>query len=176
MNDANHKSSTSLFTIIGLSLVLLGGGAWMWVSGKEQPLDHAVDHGQPIPALLASVNGQGVVHLTNWSYDVKAAFAQSKTTGKPVLLMLTADWCGPCQVLKKSVLALPDVDKLVHEKYTPVVWDLTEPTDADIELANKWEAGQAIPELLIFDAQGKTPMRRIVGVVSQEEFEKWLGA
>lgn len=146
-------------------------------SPSQQGTSHGmVDVGQPIDGLLASVNDRGVVHLSNWGYDVKQAFEQSKTTGKPVIIMLTADWCGPCQMLKKEVLALPSVDKMVHEKFTPVVWDITDPTDSDAQMAEKWEVTGEIPTVLMFDANADKPIKRIVGAVSQQVFEKWINS
>lgn len=184
---------SSLFTIIGLVLLIGGAGVWMWLNQSDTqtvagtansttsdvsallPSAHPVaDVGTPLPSLLASKNSQGVVHLTNWSYDLKKAFAQSKASGKPVLMLLTADWCGPCQMLKESVLALPGVDEMVKEKFTPVVWDLTDPSENEIKLMEIWEANGAIPEMLMFDATGNKPVKSIVGVVPQREFEMWL--
>ncbi len=177
------KSSTSVFTILGLSLLILGGGIWLMLSPSNgadpsdtvggQDATVSADHGTPIPSRLATVKGN-VVHLTKWGYDVDKAFALSKETGKPVLMMLTADWCGPCQVLKKEVLSLPEVDEQIQARFTPVVWDLTEPSEADLKRAEKWQVGAGIPEMLIFDAQGDMPVNRIMGAVPQSQFEKWL--
>jgi protein disulfide-isomerase len=179
------KSSSSLFTIIGLSLLILGGGLWLMLNSSNktdantpaadvQLVEPVADHGDPIPDRLATIKGN-VVHLTKWNYDLDKAFASSKETGKPVLMMLTADWCGPCQMLKKDVLSLPEVDEQIQAKFTPVVWDLTEPSDTDIKRAQDWGAGAAIPEVIMFDASGK-PIKHKVGAVSQAEFIKWLNA
>lgn len=191
MNQTPHKSSMLPLTILGLVLLLAGGGTWLLLNpsgatppsstspavSDEIPLPAAhpvTDVGTPLPSLLASKNSQGVVHLTNWGYDLRAAFAQSKATGKPVLMLLTADWCGPCQMLKERVLALPAVDEIVKEKFTPVVWDLTEPSENEIKLAEKWQTNGAIPEVLIFDAQGNMPVKSIIGAVPQQRFTQWL--
>lgn len=53
-------------------------------------------------------------------YTLEAARAVSAESGKPLFILATADWCGPCQTLKRGVLTDPEVVSFVRERTVPV--------------------------------------------------------
>lgn len=54
------------------------------------------------------------------NYNIERATIQSETTGKPILILVTADWCPPCQLLKKGALSDPKVTDWVNANMIPV--------------------------------------------------------
>jgi len=53
-------------------------------------------------------------------YTIEQATLQSETTGKPMLVLVTADWCPPCQALKKGALSNEKVTNWVKDNMVPV--------------------------------------------------------
>ena len=51
---------------------------------------------------------------------------QSKSTGKPALVLFTADWCPPCKQLKSETLSDAKVKVAIAASFTPVVVDLSD--------------------------------------------------
>ena len=51
---------------------------------------------------------------------IEQASLKSEVTGKPMLVLATADWCPPCQALKKGALADPKVIQWVNDNLIPV--------------------------------------------------------
>ncbi|MBL4590814.1 MAG: thioredoxin family protein [Phycisphaerales bacterium] len=45
---------------------------------------------------------------------------QSAQSGKPIFVLVTADWCAPCQTLKRGALLDPSVVELISTQTIPV--------------------------------------------------------
>ncbi len=52
--------------------------------------------------------------------SIEQASLKSANTGKPILVVATADWCPPCQALKKGALSDPKVIAWVKDNLIPV--------------------------------------------------------
>jgi thiol-disulfide isomerase/thioredoxin len=87
--------------------------------------------------------------LAGWSQDWSAT---AQPTGKPTLVLFTADWCPPCKQFKQE-LARDDVAAFLQKNYSLVVVDLTDRTSENNSRA-AWYGVQAVPTLILFDTEG----------------------
>ena len=110
-----------------------------------------------------------------WRTDFDAARAEAAQTGKPVFAYFTADWCGPCQSLKSTTWADPNVEAALRN-YVPVKVDV----DRHADLARRYlltpsnpEGG--IPAFRVLDDKGDI-RKEIVGAMPPGDFLQWLGS
>ena len=81
-------------------------------------------------ALVAFIATPRIVSLLKGPAETPTIFAagltldqaveQSAATGKPMLVLVTADWCPPCQALKRGALIDPEVAQWVQDNMIPV--------------------------------------------------------
>lgn len=91
-----------------------------------------------------------------WRTDFQAALAESKKTGKPVLIDFSATWCPPCQVMKREVWPDPQVSALVNASYIPLLLDADSPQSR--EAARLYEVS-SIPNIVVVDGTAKILQR-----------------
>ncbi len=61
-----------------------------------------------------------------WSTDIESSLQQAATTGQPVLLEFTADWCMYCKRMEKTTFVDPRVVNFVTQNYVAVRIDADE--------------------------------------------------
>jgi thiol:disulfide interchange protein len=144
-----------------LLLLLLPAGflAGRLVAGMSEPAparetaatpSGPVEHAAPAPGGHASTGGLAWV-------SVEAAFAESRRTGKPVLFDFNADWCPPCQRMKRDVFDDPARARAIEAAVVPVaVVDRyretgTNPPEVD-ELQRRFGI-EAFPTLVAFSPE-----------------------
>jgi thiol-disulfide isomerase/thioredoxin len=78
------------------------------------------------------------------SYD--QAFEASKASNKPLVVLVGADWCPACQVMKNASMPVVQKDGVMQEVNFTVV-----DADRDAALARQvMEGGGSIPQLIMF--------------------------
>lgn len=70
----------------------------------------------------------------NWHTDWKKAQEESVRTGKPIVAMFSASWCGPCKTMIATVFPTDEVQTALKD-FVPVYID----SEKDRELAGKYD-------------------------------------
>lgn len=97
-----------------------------------------------------------------WLTDLPKAMQQAKAEKKLVLIDFTgSDWCQPCMLLKKNVLATKKFQEYADKKLVLVEVDFPQshPLPDSLKLANQALAEkykvQGYPTVILMDAEGK---------------------
>lgn len=93
-----------------------------------------------------------------WLTDWDAAVEQSKASGKPALVLFTADWCPACKRFEADALAREDVREHLRANYTLLVMDLSDRSGPNAEQAGRCGV-RSIPTLIRYDHRGQEVAR-----------------
>lgn len=117
------------------------------------------------------------VQLEGWAHGLEEGQAQAKAQDKPMLVMFTATWCGPCQVMKQNVLTRPAVDEALKAGFVPVKVDMSNAGPGDALVQQYGLSGW--PTLIAMSPEGEE-IKRIEGLAgpakSPDTFIDWLDA
>lgn len=109
--------------------------------------------------------------LASWSsqgYD--KAYHQSLESGKPLLVLVGADWCGACQVMKRRVMPKLDEEGALRDIHCTEL-NLAD----DQELANRISRVNTIPCLILFTkTENKWQKSELVGMHNQKAVKAFL--
>jgi thioredoxin-like negative regulator of GroEL len=98
------------------------------------------------------------------------AHQESVETGKPMFVLIGADWCGPCQELKKTVI--PQIEKKGLMKRVAFV---KINADQESDLAKQLGGGGSIPQLILLrKTDSGWGRRKLVGLQSADTLEKFI--
>lgn len=103
--------------------------------------------------------------------NLAAALSASKQSGKPVLAFVTADWCQPCQALKRGALVDPKVEAAIRSG-TEAVY-----VDATGDNADAASLGvMSVPVLVMLRPGDDKPreVSRLMGNAEAEHILDWL--
>ncbi|WP_202704336.1 thioredoxin family protein [Flavobacterium sp. UGB4466] len=95
------------------------------------------------------------------------ALNNAKAQGKPVFLMLYADWCPHCNLMKKEVFSDPAVIDFLKKNYV-CVWKNIEKEEGTA-LKNKFNT-KSLPSFLFIDPATETLLYALKGELKKEVF------
>ena len=110
-----------------------------------------------------------------WEENLDAALARAKAEHKPVMLDLWAEWCGPCQKLKKDTFPSTQGAAALHKVVAASVMVETKDRVQNphgIALAERYQL-EAFPTLIMLDENG-AELRRHVGYLPPAEFARFV--
>lgn len=105
--------------------------------------------------------------LIPWRSDFAAAQAEAQKSDKPIFAYFTAEWCAPCQDLKRTTWSDKKVESAL-QAYIPLKLDV----DANTTLAQRYNI-EPIPAFLILDSQGNVTANH-AGALGADDFLAWL--
>ena len=99
-----------------------------------------------------------------------AAHQTTMETGKPMVVMVSTEWCAPCQVMKKTIIPQVRQRGLLRK----VAFAMVNP-DRERELADQLTGGGPVPELVMFRKTAKGWRRWVlIGGQSVEAVEQFI--
>ncbi len=135
-------------------------------------IDQAPPTSQPIKLIwlfvLLAATGLGLAgwkalaaSRDGWLHDLDAGVDAADASGKPMLVLYTADWCPPCRELKRNVLSDPHIDAFLRQNYVRVKMDLTNRHGPNARTASEYGI-TGIPTVILYDRRGME-INRVTG-------------
>ena len=106
--------------------------------------------------------------------ELRAALADARNAGRPILVDFTADWCTACKTMEREVFADPGIRQKLRG-VTVIRADVTD-TNRDTAALMQEHGVVGPPTLLFFDPRSGTEIAaaRTIGEVSAGEFGRTL--
>ena len=120
--------------------------------------------------LQAAVLAAGVNSPDPATRDYATAFKHTEETGRPLVVLIGADWCPGCRVMKHTTM--PQLEK--SGKLSKVAFAHVN-ADHQSDLAGKLMRGGSIPQLVLFQKTDKGWKRQqLTGAQSASDVEAFL--
>jgi thiol:disulfide interchange protein len=85
-----------------------------------------------------------------WTESIQTAMKQQKDTGRPLLIYVTADYCGYCRKMERETWSDPKVARRIQDGFVALKVD----AEKHEELVTRLEV-KGLPATLLFDSEGQ---------------------
>lgn len=160
---ARYASATNLFAALNSGLLLLGIG----VGGVHLTFHHGVWRAlrKTLGILLITAGTLGLINFAlaprtklPWVHDEAAALARARKERRPLLVDFWANYCTPCKVMEATIFVEPAVRREL-ERFVLFKVDVSNDTDRDQQLREKYRAPAELPLLVFVDSSGSERAR-----------------
>ncbi len=102
--------------------------------------------------------------------DYATAYQRAQSSDKPILVLVTAEWCAPCQMLKRTT-----VHDMMSKRGFKDFHFATVDVDREPDTAAKLIEGRPVPQFIIFERSGDKWIRRYsVGYLPVDQLQAFL--
>ena len=116
--------------------------------------------------MIIAVTGLAVDNPT----DYKTAYGNAQNGDKPLLVLVTAKWCPPCQVMKSTTIPTLMAKQAFKEFHYATV-DL----DAEEKLARQLIGNRGVPQIILYEKHNDKWVRRYLrGIQTPETVEAFV--
>lgn len=133
-------------------VIVLGILGWLFWDLQQQ-----VEQQNPAAAAVQSAAGYA------------SALERARTENKPVLLIFTASWCGPCRQMKQQVYPSAPVQAVAER----LIWVMLDVDDSRNQALARKYGVRSIPTLVIISSDERV-QDKITGSRSPKDLAAWL--
>jgi thioredoxin:protein disulfide reductase len=124
---------------------------------------------------LSRVEQPGGITIT-WVHTEEEAFKKASETGRPIIVDAWAEWCEACKKMDVTTFVDPGVVKEISDNWIALKFDLTEPTDENTEIQDRYDL-PGLPTLTLLPPNGNLQSKvSISGYASAEKLLETLKA
>jgi thiol:disulfide interchange protein DsbD len=105
----------------------------------------------------------------SWVHSEEEAIKKATETGRPIIVDAWAEWCEACKKMDVTTFVDPSVVKEISENWIALKFDLTEPTDENTDIQDRYEL-PGLPTLTLLPPNGNLKEKfAISGYASAEK-------
>lgn len=120
----------------------------------------------PFAIVLATIN------LPSDPTDYKTAFFRAQEDNKPLLVLVTAEWCPPCRMMKQTTIPEMVDDNRFRDFHFALV-----DVDKEPKNARNLIGDGLVPQLIVYEKKdGEWDTRSVMGFQSVAQVETFLEA
>lgn len=130
----------------------------------------SVTHSTAVTTQAIETAAPAKIKKTSQPKTYKQAYKDAQNGDKPLLILVTADWCPPCQQMKQTTIPrLMQKDAFKDFHYATVDYD------AENRLARQLIGNRGLPQIIMFEKQdGEWVRRYLKGIQTTQTVEAFF--